>query len=211
MNDTAHIEIGQIAAGVVNTSPSAFWMIWQVFSNPVVLDDCQREVAQLVKTSPDGVCSIDLAQARTSCPVLVSTWQEVLRFHGTSVTARIVQEDTTVDAKYLLKRGGVVLMPNEVIHTAAFRGFGGGHVLCLGRHFASTEVLALVALLLVRFDVHPIGGTWIEPPKHNVMDRAFPLLKGDVEVEIVSKGVQRWQISFSDSRTGVNIIAEDLE
>ncbi|KAI1129342.1 cytochrome P450 [Nemania abortiva] len=241
MDDSAHVEIGQIAAGVVNTAPSAFWMVWQVFSDAAVLADCQKEVSQLVQIGPDGVCSIDLAQVRTHCPLLVSTWQEVLRFHGISVAARIVQEDTLVDDQYFLKSGGVVLMPNAVIHSdeslwgptarqfnhkrflktekdkshrypvAAFRGFGGGHVLCPGRHFASTEVLALVALLLVRFDIHPIGGKWAEPAKHNAMDRAFPLLKKDVGVEMISKSDQKWHVTFSDDASGINIIAEDLE
>ncbi|KAJ2996336.1 hypothetical protein NUW58_g1006 [Xylaria curta] len=241
MDDSVHIEIGQVAAGVVNTAPSAFWMVWQVFSDATVLADCQKEVAQLVQTGPDGVCSIDLSQVRTHCPLLVSTWQEVLRFHGISVSARIVQEDTSVDDQYLLKKGGVVLMPNAVIHSdeslwgptarefnhkrflntekgrshrhpaAAFRGFGGGHVLCPGRHFASTEVLALVALLLARFNVLPIGGEWTEPEKHNAMDRAFPLLKKDVEVEMISKSDQKWHVSFSDDASGINIVAEDLK
>ncbi|GAW26998.1 putative cytochrome P450 oxidoreductase [Rosellinia necatrix] len=91
MDDSAHIEICQIAAGL--------------------------EVSQLVQTGPDGVCSIALAQVRTHCPLLVSTWQEVLRFHGISVAARIVQEDTLVDDQYFLKSGGVVLMPNAIIHS----------------------------------------------------------------------------------------------
>lgn len=54
------------------------------------------------------------------------------------------------------------------VPAAAFRGFGGGGaMLCPGRHFVSTEILAFVALLLVRFDVRPVGarGGWVEPRK----------------------------------------------
>ena len=239
-NDTAHTEVGQVAAGIVNTAPTAFWTVWQVLADPVVFEDCQREVSRLVKTDPDGICTIDLAQVRTSCPSLISTWQEVLRFHGTSIAARIVQEDTLVDNQYLLRKGGVVLMPNAVIHSdqslwgptagqfdhkrflkvrkegaarhpaAAFRGFGSGHVLCPGRHFASTEVLAFLALLLVRFDVRPVDGTWVEPKKNIVMDRACPLPKANVEVELVAKSNQKWRVVFSDNEKGVDIVAEDL-
>ncbi|KAI0378527.1 cytochrome P450 [Hypomontagnella monticulosa] len=115
--DTAHTEIGQVAAGIVNTAPTAFWLIWQVLADPVVYEDCLREVSKLVQTGPDGVRTIDLAHIRTACPILVSTWQEILRFHGTSIAARIIQEDTLVDSQYLLKKGGVVLMPNTVIHS----------------------------------------------------------------------------------------------
>ncbi|KAI1076617.1 cytochrome P450 [Whalleya microplaca] len=239
-SDTAHTEIGQVAGGIVNTAPTAFWLIWQVLADPVVYEDCLREVSRLVQTGPDGVCTIDLAHIRTACPILVSTWQEILRFHGISVAARIVQEDTLVDSQYLLKKGGVVLMPNTVIHSdqslwgpttgqvnhkrflktrkdettrhpaAAFRGFGGGHVLCPGRHFASTEVLALLALLIVRFDVSPVGGKWVEPKKDMVMDRACPLPKKDVEVVLTPKSNQKWRILFSDNDKGINIVAEDI-
>ncbi|KAI1774207.1 cytochrome P450 [Hypoxylon cercidicola] len=227
LSDIAHTEIGQVAAGII-------------LADPVIYEDCRREIDQLVQTGPDNVCTIDLAQIRTQCPILVSTWQEVLRFHGISIAARIIQEDTLVDNQYFLKNGGVVLIPNAVIHSdkslwgpttdqfnhkrflgtrkdggtrypaAAFRGFGGGHVLCPGRHFASTAVLALVALLIARFDVRPIGGKWIEPKNNMVMDRACPLPKKDVEVELIPRGNQKWRATFSNNDKGINIVAEDL-
>lgn len=238
-NEKAHVEIGQVAAAIVNTAPTAFWMVWQVMSDPVISEDCRQEVNQLVRTDSDGAHTIDLADVMSSCPILVSTWQEVLRFHGISIAARVIKEDTLVDNQYLLKKGGLVMMPNAVIHSdpslwgptvgqfnhkrflkgakdgesrhsvAAFRGFG-GHVLCPGRHFATTEVLALLALLLVRFDVHPVGGRWITPEKDNAMDRACPLPKNDVRVDIVPKDTQNWRVIFSGRREGINIVAEDL-
>lgn len=240
IDDRAHTEVGQVAAGIVNTAPTAFWTVWQVLADPTVFEDCQREVSRLVQIDSDGIFTIDLAKVRTSCPILISTWQEVLRFHGTRIAARIVQEDTLIDNQYLLRKGGVVLMPNAVIHSdqslwgptvgqfdhrrflklrkdgairhpaAAFRGFGSGHVLCPGRHFASTEVLAFLALLLVRFDVRPVKGTWVEPKKNIVMDRACPLPKTNVEVELVAKGDRKWRVVFSDNERGVDIVAEDL-
>ncbi|KAI1439737.1 cytochrome P450 [Annulohypoxylon stygium] len=223
INDTAHTEAA-----------------WQILSDPIIYDDCRREVTQLVQTDSDGVCIIDLAQVRTACPILASTWQEVLRFHGISIAARVIQEDTLVDNKYLLKKGGVVLIPNAVIHSdqslwgptvgvfdhkrflktqkdgttrhpaAAFRGFGGGHVLCPGRHFASTEILSFLALLLLRFDVRPVGG-WFDPGKDMAMDRACPLPKNDVELELTAKSQQKWRVIFSNSNQGINIVAEDID
>lgn len=239
MADTAHTEVGQIAAGIVNTAPCAFWLVWQVLADPVIFDDCRREAAQLVQRRPDGVCAIDLAQVRTSCPTMVSTWQEVLRFHGTSIATRIVQEDTVVDDQFLLKKGGIVLMPSTVIHfdkalwgpnaevfdhkrflktgndgirrpVAAFRGFGGGHVVCPGRHFVTTEVLSLLTLLLLRFDVRPVDGKWIEPQKNVAMDRACPLPRTDVAIELVPNSDQNWDVTFSDMHKGGGMVADDI-
>jgi len=240
LDDTAHTEIGQINASVSNTVPGAFWAFWQILANPVVFKDCQREAAALVQTSPDGICTIDLANVRTACPVLVSTWQEVLRFHGTSISARIVQEDTLIDKKYLLKKDSMVIMPTRVSHSdesvwgstasqfdhkrflkssksggkrapaAAFRGFGGGAVLCPGRHFVSTEILAFAALLLVRFDVRPVSGNWVEPRKDFLMNTAFPFPKDKVEIELSPKNDMKWNVIFSDNSKGINMTTEDL-
>lgn len=239
--DTAHCEVGQVAGGVVNTVPTVFWLVWQVLADPVVLADCRAEVIKLVHPDPDGNHTIDLADVRTECPILVSTWQEVLRYHGISIGARVVQEDTMVDNEFLLKKGGVVMMPNAVIHSdptlwgptvgqfnhrrflksstkdgirrpaAAFRGFGSGHVLCPGRHFASTEGLAFLALLIARFDVQPVAGQWVEPAKDMAMDRACPLPKTAVYVKLHPRDNKQWRVLFSDTQSGINIVAEDLD
>ncbi|KAK7730587.1 hypothetical protein SLS53_008977 [Cytospora paraplurivora] len=240
LEDTAHTEVGQVNASISNTVPGAFWALWQILADPVVFEDCQREATQLVQTSSDGVCTIDLAKVRTACPILVSTWQEVLRFHGTSISARIVQEDTLID-KYVLKKDSMVIMPTRVAHTdeliwgptanqfdhrrflksnkgsgkrapaAAFRGFGGGAVLCPGRHFVSTEILGFAALLLARFDIRPISGKWVEPKKDFQMNTAFPIPKNKVDIEISPKNNLKWEVIFSDNSKGINLTKEDLE
>lgn len=115
--ETAHVEIGQVTGAIVNTAPTAFWLVWQVLANPVVSKDCRDEINKLVTTSADGTHTIDLADVMTACPILVSTWQEVLRFHSTSIAARVIKEDTLVDNQYLLKKGGLLMMPNAVIHS----------------------------------------------------------------------------------------------
>ncbi|TVY84384.1 Cholesterol 7-alpha-monooxygenase [Lachnellula suecica] len=241
LDDTAHTEIGQINASVSNTVPGAFWAFWQILADPVVFKDCQSEAAKLVQTSSDGLCTIDLANVRTACPILVSTWQEVLRFHGTSISARVVQEDIVIDDQYFLKKNSMVIMPSRVFHTdesvwgptasqfdhrrflkssksgtkrapaAAFRGFGGGAVLCPGRHFVSTEILAFAALLLVRFNVGPVSGKWIEPGKDFLMNTAFPTPKDKVDIELIPKNKMKWKVIFSDNSKGINMIREDLE
>lgn len=240
LDDTAHTEIGQVNASVSNTVPGAFWAFWQILADPVVFEECQHEAAKLVHVKPDGVCTIDLAKVRTACPILVSTWQEVMRFHGTSISARIVQKDTVID-KYLLKKDSMVIMPTRVAHSdesvwgptanqfdhrrflksnktgekrapaAAFRAFGRGAVLCPGRHFVSTEILAFAALLLVRFDVRPLSGKWTEPRKDYLMNTAFPFPKDKIAVEFTPKNDKKWEVTFSDNSKGINMAKEDLE
>jgi cytochrome P450 len=41
----------------------------------------------------------------------------------------------------------------------AFRAFGGGQTLCPGRHFVTTELLSLTAMVIMRFDITHESGT----------------------------------------------------
>ena len=42
----------------------------------------------------------------------------------------------------------------------AFRPFGGGHLLCPGRHLAFSEIITFVATLVLGFDIKPQNGAW---------------------------------------------------
>lgn len=42
------------------------------------------------------------------------------------------------------------------------------------------------------------------------MDRACPLPKRDVRVELIPKGSQNWPVIFSGRHEGIKIVAEDL-
>jgi cytochrome P450 len=67
-----------------------------------------------------------------------------------------------------------------------FLAFGTAPNTCPGRHFATGEIMCLVAMLILRFDLEPDGG-WVEPelnktsvaaavmpPKHGIMVKAIP-------------------------------------
>lgn len=57
------------------------------------------------------------------------------------------------------------------LHPAAFRAFGGGSTLCPGRFFATTEIVSVAAMFLLRFDSAPgaggtvAGGTLVLPTR----------------------------------------------
>ncbi|KAI1826749.1 cytochrome P450 [Xylaria intraflava] len=53
------------------------------------------------------------------------------------------------------------------VHPAAFRAFGGGKTLCPGRHFAMNEILSLVSLTVLMFDIVAADGGKIAVPRKN--------------------------------------------
>ncbi|KAI1487550.1 cytochrome P450 [Biscogniauxia mediterranea] len=238
--DIARTEVGNIFAIIGNTAPASFWMIYHIYSDPAILEDCRQEIARIVRE--DGnIRTIDIANVKSACPKLLSTLQEVLRFHGTGISARVVLEDHMLDGRYLLKKGNTLMIPGPVQHTlrdvwgdnvdefhykrfvrsshqkrpnpVAFRGFGGGTVLCPGRHFASTEILAFAALMIMRFEIRPMGGKWIRPGTEKAPPSAAVAPPDvDLEVELIPKcTTYEWDVSFSGSDKAMEIAAEDIE
>lgn len=233
IEDTGRCEMSGAIAVLSSTTPCTWWTIFHIFSDERVLADVRREVEALVVESPDGTSTVDLAHVRTACPVLLSTFQETMRHRGVGVSTRLLLEDAKV-AGYSLKKGNLVMMPTKVQHTsvaawgedadefdhlrfvpgagrvrpnrAAFRVWGGGHVLCPGRHLATAEILAFAALLVLRVDIKPVAGRWAEPTwDKSPMAAAFPIPDKDIPVEILPRDKGRkWKVMFSDSELGVD-------
>lgn len=146
-----------------------------------------------------------------------------------------------LDGKYRLKKDSMLMIPVTVIHTdpdswgpnaavfdhrrflpenikaiprTAYRPFGGGHVFCPGRHFATTEILAFAALILLRFDITPAttGGKW----KDVTIDKtpltpALPVPDDPVRVHIRPREPSRkWRVELVESDRAVGVAAEDI-
>ncbi|KIM97613.1 hypothetical protein OIDMADRAFT_57132 [Oidiodendron maius Zn] len=108
-----------MVASLTNSIAAAFRMVYHVFSDPVVLEECLEEVEQLVHVESDGFHNADLANVNSSCPVLLSTWQETLCYVHVRVSARVVIKNTMLNNKYLLKKGATVMTVAPVQHTDA--------------------------------------------------------------------------------------------
>jgi cytochrome P450 len=84
------------------------------------------------------------------------------------------------------------------VHPAAFRSFGGGTTLCPGRHFATSEILGLTALLLLTFDIQPAEGDRIEIPgkKDNVLPIHIlePVMPVKVRVKMRDYSGVKWNL-----------------
>lgn len=245
-DDIPRLLVGTVFNNVANTIPSAFWVIYRIFSDPDALEECRREVNQAVRTDGGGQgpteAVLDLGAVLASCPTLLSTYHEVFRHHGMANSVRVVSEDCTLPhpgregAAYRLRKGGLVMMSARVQHSnpdvwgpdvmefwherflkhkqdggarprpnpVAFRGFGGGTTLCPGRHFATSEILLLAAMLLLRFDVRPAEGEWVVPSTAN-SSQAEAVEQPDDDVEVVfvprpEAAGRTWRVEFSGRR-----------
>ncbi|KAL9131944.1 MAG: hypothetical protein Q9217_000224 [Psora testacea] len=221
LEDTARFELSNVIAILVNTVPTCFWMMFHIFSDPLLLSDLRSELDSILVVHPNEEKSphriLDVNALKDQCPLLNSTWQETLRYRANGSSNREVMQDTVLDDRYLLKKGSVIQMPALVVHAdtsvwgpsatqfdprrflapvtkgkqdqrqhpGAFRAFGGGATLCPGRHFARTEILALVAMLVVRFD---IKGPWpVLPLNDRDMAAAIVYPGEDTEIEVAPR------------------------
>lgn len=251
IEDIARFEVGGAIAILVNTAPAAFWTLLYVYSHPGILEDIRKEVSSIMTTTVDEtgnpIWNLDITNVKTKCPILTSTFQEVLRHRSMGTSIRQVMQDTFLKDQWLLKKGCMIQMPGRVIHKdpsiwgsdvdefnprrfmkgevpktengkppnpAAFRAFGGGTTLCPGRHFATTEILAVVTMFVMRYNMEPTAGAWSLPKTDNTNVAAVVMEPdSDVEVEVsMREGFEGGQWTFSLRNSGMifAVVAEDI-
>ncbi|KAM0312147.1 hypothetical protein ACHAO8_006599 [Botrytis cinerea] len=187
------------------------------------------------------VRSLDVTNVKTKCHLLLSTFQETLRHRSAGTSVRKVMEDTLLDDTWLLKKNSIIQMPGRVIHMdskiwgsdvadfnprrflkdgnvkrpnpAAFRTFGGGTTLCPGRHFATNEILAVVSMFVMRFDMKPVDGDW-KLPKSDNTNVSTVIMEPDTDIGVVVSqkkevGDGKWTFKLSDSKTIASVAIED--
>ncbi|KAF7585901.1 hypothetical protein BBP40_009883 [Aspergillus hancockii] len=193
LEDIARLEALAALGILSNTVPTCFWFLFDILSRSDLLNTIRHEIRTgVVSVDSAGVHTLDLADIREKCPTLTSTLQETLRTRSNSGQLRVIRKDTFLTDNVLVKAGSILLMPAATINkhnsvwgldadtfdaqrfnkidpaekrakASGFLSFGTSPHICPGRHFASGEILALVAMLLVRFDICPVSGQWVEP------------------------------------------------
>ena len=87
------------------------------------------------------------------------------------------------------------------VPSAAYRAFGGGSVICPGRHFAQSEIVGFAAAVVMGFDFEKLGGGVIELPKRNNKVIPLAVMKPKDECKVVitrRKGLENvgWELEL---------------
>ncbi|KAK4694388.1 hypothetical protein P7C71_g3193, partial [Lecanoromycetidae sp. Uapishka_2] len=122
LNDIARFEVVNLIGTLTSTIRTVIWMLYHIYSQPAVLSDCREEIPKVVTTfrTAEGskvLHSLDITALKSNCPVLGSTFQEVLRHHALGTSVRQVMHDTLLEGRYLLKKDSMILMPSMVVHS----------------------------------------------------------------------------------------------
>ena len=122
-DDLSRLEVGDLIGILINATPTLFWSLLHIYSDPALLVSLREEVdAQMARPAVRNskmTHTIDITTLQEMCPLLLSTFHEVLRYHTHNSTARWVKEDTLLANRYLLKKDTVVLIPGGVVHAYA--------------------------------------------------------------------------------------------
>lgn len=115
------LEVGTLIGILANTVPAMFYTLVHIYSNPCLILDIRKELETSgFVGSPEAISqNPNLLAMPETCPLLYSTWQEVLRVHALGAGARFILEDVMLDDTFLLRKGMVVQMPMAVMHNDA--------------------------------------------------------------------------------------------
>lgn len=115
------LEVGTLIGVLANTIPSMFYTLVHIYSDSALTSDIREELeaAGFLGTPDDISENPGLLAMPETCPLLYSTWQEVLRVHALGAGARYILEDVMLDDTFLLRKGMIVQMPMAVMHSDA--------------------------------------------------------------------------------------------
>ena len=105
---------------LINTVPCTFWVVFEVFSQPQLLQDIRNELSTVILQDQNEdlrtIQTLNIAKMRENCPLLPSVFQETLRTVSTGSSIRHVRRDFFLADRYLLKEGSILQMPFPIIH-----------------------------------------------------------------------------------------------
>ena len=120
-SNQGRLEVGTLIGVLANTVPAIFYTLVHIYSDPRLTSDIRDELeaSGFVGTPHQISHNPGLLAMPETCPLLYSTWQEVLRVHALGAGARYILEDVVLDGTFLLRKGMVVQMPMAVMHSDA--------------------------------------------------------------------------------------------
>jgi cytochrome P450 len=112
--EQAKLDLGLAFAFGTNAGITSFWLLNHIFSSHTLLAEIRTELTSHALTAPN---TLSLRKLR-DCPLLNSVYRETLRMVAPMTSARFVRSDTVLADRYLLRKGSVVQIAGNVMHSS---------------------------------------------------------------------------------------------
>ena len=174
---------------------------------------------------------VNIAEVIAGYPLLASLLQETLRVQSTNATGRVVLKDTLLEDQYLLKQDSILLIPSAELHNnaavwgptfkdfnprrflqrrndgvkipaSAYRAYGNGAWVCPGRYLAANEIMIVLVMMVLKYDLSPVQGRWVMPKSRPHITTSVLTPAEDIKVTITGrKGFEhhRWDFVWHGS------------
>ena len=214
--DAAHFDLNICLGLLINTVPASCWTLYYVYSQPTLLEEVRAAISSHIRLSPQSLTRhVNIAEVAAECPLVVSIVHETLRVQSIGTSGRKVLKDTLIDGQYLLKQGSTVLMPSAELHTTSsvwgssstafdarrfcpnqkleakkptseYRAFGGGSFLCPGRFLAVNEIIIILVVMVLKYDLDPVDQhhSWSRPRSQSDLATALLSPADDIRVKM---------------------------
>ena len=236
--DITHFDLNICLGLLINTVPATCWTLYYVYSQPTLLEDVRAAISPHIQLSPQGLTRrVNIAEVAAECPLVASIVHETLRVQSVGTSTRKVLKDTLIDGQYLLKQGSTVLMPSAQLHTTSsvwgssstafdarrfcpnqmfeakkptseYRAFGGGSFLCPGRFLAVNEIITILVIMVLKYDLDPVEQyrSWSWPRSRSDLASALLAPADDIRVKIRDRkgygaGAGEWKFEWKSMGT----------
>ena len=120
--NSARSQIGLVLAMISNTIPTSFWLLAYIYSTSGLLVQVRKELDSITLLQCDAAghetLHLEISRVRERCPILTSSFDEVLRITAGVASIRHISADTSIaDGRYLLKKNSAIQMPTTFIHS----------------------------------------------------------------------------------------------
>lgn len=128
----ASFDLALLWASVGNSNPLIPWLLFELYRDPVLLEQVREEVAPYVKAVqpknefgsavwvPPVLEDVDVEGLITKCPILKSSYVETMRVYSGGWAMKMMYSDTVLEGKgkggdsYFLKKGTYAHIPQEL-------------------------------------------------------------------------------------------------
>ncbi|CZS92162.1 uncharacterized protein RAG0_02645 [Rhynchosporium agropyri] len=122
-DDTGNFELALLNVSTANAILTVFWLVAFIVSDPALIASIREELQAVITISEPKngkrQAEVDITKLEDDCPLLVSSYREVIRLINSQLGTRRVMADTTISdekSTYLLRKGWDILIPAGVPH-----------------------------------------------------------------------------------------------